>query len=307
MLYYIISMNKKESKVVTKRETNKKLVKKSAKSSVFTHIFSIPKYKRELYLCFHSKDKDIKEEEIKTWTLSSIFTNIQINDLGLLVRNTLLVLVEAQSVWTLNILPRMLEYLGESYNRYVIETNQNIYGTKKVNLPKPELYVLYTGNKVIKNKIISFKNEFFNNNCPIDIRVKVITLKESTKIVKEYIRFSKVLDDNNKKYGYTKMSINETIKYCIRHNILKDYLNEYKKEVYNIMTSVYDQKTATDMYGNERYAMGRAEGIQLGIEQGIEQGELEAFVKIYKKGMITAEEAGRMLNISVGHFLKLAK
>ena len=296
--------NERKAKAVSKKkELKKKVVKKNAKSSVFTHIFSIAKYKRELYLCFHPKDKDIKDEEIKTWTLSSIFTNIQINDLGILVRDTILLLVEAQSTWTLNILPRVLEYLGESFNRYVIETKQNIYGEKKVKLPKPELYVLYTGNKVIKEKEISFKKEFFNNKCPVDIRIKVITIKNSSKILKEYIKFTKVLDKNNKEYGYTKKSITETIKYCIEHKILKEYLKEYKKEVYNIMTSVYDQKTATDMYGNERYATGLLEG----REEGMQQGEMDAFVKIYKRGLIKELDAARMLNISVEEFLKLVK
>ena len=69
------------------------------------------------------------------------------------------------------------------------------------------------------------------------------------------------------------------------------------------MTSVYDQKTATDMYGNERYATGLATGMQ----QGREEGEIEAFIKIYKGGMINAKDAARMLNIAVEQFLKLAK
>ena len=89
------------------------------------------------------------------------------------------------------------------------------------------------------------------------------------------------------------------------------------------MTSVYDQKTATDMYGNERYATGLATGMQQGreegreegmqqgreegMQQGREEGEIEAFIKIYKGGMINAKDAARMLNIAVEKFLKLAK
>ena len=296
-------MESQKKRAKPKKRESQKVVKKNAKSSVFTHLFSIDKYKKELYLCFHPKDKGIDEKEIETWTLSSIFTNIQINDLSLLVRDTILVLVEAQSTWTLNILPRVLEYLGESFNRYVLKTNQNIYGEKKVKIPKPELYVLYTGNKVIKEKEISLRKEFYNKDSPVDIKIKVITIKNSSKILKEYIKFTKVLDKNNKQYGYTKKSINETIKYCIESNILKDYLVEYKKEVYNIMTSVYDQKTATDMYGNERYATGLVEG----KAEGRAEGETEAFVKIYKNGMINAKDAARMLNITVEQFLKFAK
>ena len=283
--------------MLKRNKNNKHIVKKNIKSSVFTHLFSISKYKKELYVSLHPKDNDIEEKEIKTWTLSSIFTNIQINDLSLLVKNKLLILVEAQSTWTLNILPRMIEYIGESFNRYVLETNQNIYGTKKVELPKPELYVLYTGNKIIKDKFISFKKEFFDNNCPIDIKINIITINNSNKVVKEYIKFTKIIDTNTKKYGYTKKSINETIDYCIKKNILREYLTEYKKEVYNIMTSVYDQKTATEMY--ERAL--RAEG----IEQGIEQGSISVVLNLFKHKYINLETALKVLNMSKNEFLKL--
>ena len=281
----------------SKSKSKRNILKRNVKSSVFTHLFSISKYKKELYVSLHPKDKDIDVKDIKTYTLSSIFTNIQINDLGLLVKDTLLVLVEAQSTWTLNILPRMIEYIGESFNRYVLETNQNIYGTKKVDLPKPELYVLYTGIKTIKDKSISFKKEFFNSKCPIDVKVNVITLNNSSKVVKEYIRFAKLLDTNTKKYGYTKKSINETIDYCIEKNILREYLLEYKKEVYNIMTSVYDQKTATEMY--ERSL--RAEGMQ----QGIQQGSISIVLNMFKQKLIDIATATKALNMTESEFLKL--
>ena len=283
--------------MANKSKSKNHIVKRNIKSSVFTHLFSISRYKKELYVSLHPKDKDIDVKDIKTYTLSSIFTNIQINDLGLLVKDTLLVLVEAQSTWTLNILPRMIEYIGESFNRYVLETNQNIYGTKKVDLPKPELYVLYTGIKTIKDKSISFKKEFFNSKCPIDVKVNVITLNNSSKVVKEYIRFAKILDTNTKKYGYTKKSINETIDYCIEKNILREYLLEYKKEVYNIMTSVYDQKTATEMY--ERSL--RAEGMQ----QGIQQGSISIVLNMFKQKLIDIATATKALNMTASEFLKL--
>lgn len=189
----------------------------------------------------------------------------------------------------------MLEYLAESYNRYVIETNQNIYGTKKVRLPKAELYVLYTGSKQIKEREISFKKEFFNDNSPIEIRVKVISLKNSSKIVKEYIRFSKVLDNKNKQYNYAKKSINETIKYCITHNILKEYLKENRKEVYNMMTSVYDQDTAIEMCMREQYAEGRAEG------------KLSVLVSMVKDKLLSVAEAAKRLGVSEKEFMRLAK
>jgi len=306
-----------------KKSKTKKFVKKNIKSSVFTHLFSIPKFKKELYLSLHPNDKYINEKDIKIYTLSSIFTNIQINDLGLLVKEVLLLLVEAQSTWTVNILPRMLQYVAESINRYVHDTKQNLYSTKQVTLPKPELYVLYTGSKIIKEKMLSFKKTFYNNDSPIEVKVNVITLNNSNKLIKEYIKFTKIIDVNNKKYGYTKNSINETIEYCIENNILRDYLSEYKKEVYNIMISVYDQKTATDMYLREQcdiamkeglakgMEQGREEGIEEGIEQGIErgllQGKLDILVEMVKDKTLSVADAAKRIGLSEKEFLKYVK
>ena len=284
-------------------DTNFKMIKRNAKSSIFTNLFSKTKYKKELYVCLHPKDKNIDVNEIKIWTLSSIFTNIQINDLGLLVRDKLLVLVEAQSTWTVNILPRMIGYIGESFNRYIIETKQNIYGSKKVTLPMPELYVLYTGRKNITQKSISFKKEYFNDKCPIDVKVKIITINNSNNIIQEYIKFTKIFDENNKKYGYTKRSIEETINKCINSNILKNYIEENKKEVYNIMTSVYDQTTATEMYKRSLLEEGRNEGLLEGRLEGRLEGKSDLLIQQYKENIISKEYAAKALNISVNEFM----
>ena len=111
----------------------------------------------------------------------------------------------------------------------------------------------------------------------------------------------KVLDKGNKKYGYTKKSINETIKYCIEHNILKDYLEKYKMVVYNIMTSIYNQETATYMYGNERYAAGKAEG----KAEGKKEGMVEAFVSMVKEGLMNVKDAAKRLGMSEKELTKL--
>ena len=81
------------------------------------------------------------------------------------------------------------------------------------------------------------------------------------------------------------------------------------------MGILFDQDIITRNYENEIFEEGKAEGMQQGIEkgieqgmqQGIEQGELDAFVKIYKKGMIKASDAAKMLNITVTKFLDLVK
>ena len=89
-------------------------IRRNVKDSVFTHLFSIPKYRRELYLSLHPEDANIGEDEIESVTLSNVLSSGLYNDLGIYVKKRLIILVEAQSIWTENILWRMLYYLAES-------------------------------------------------------------------------------------------------------------------------------------------------------------------------------------------------
>ena len=62
------------------------------------------------------------------------------------------------------------------------------------------------------------------------------------------------------------------------------------------MTSVYDQKTATEIY--ERAL--RAEGIQ----QGIEQGKIELMISMIKDKIISINDAAKKLGITESEILK---
>ncbi len=83
-----------------------------------------------------------------------------------------MILTEAQSTWTMNIIIRALMYLVQSYHEYFERRNDNLYGSKKVKVPKPELYVIFTGKRVSKPEYISLSEEFFNGEgCAIDVKV----------------------------------------------------------------------------------------------------------------------------------------
>ena len=71
---------------------------------------------------------------------SSIIVHEMYNDLGFVVSNRLIVLVEEQSTWSVNIVVRFLMYLGETYRRYIEKNDLDLYTSKKLELPKPELY-----------------------------------------------------------------------------------------------------------------------------------------------------------------------
>ena len=110
------------------------VAKRTVKDSVFTDLFAEPKYLLQLYQSIHPEDVEVKEEDLQTVTLENIFTDDIYNDLGFIKGDKLMVLVEAQSTWTSNIIIRGLEYLVHSYRRYFIENNIDLYKNKKVSL-----------------------------------------------------------------------------------------------------------------------------------------------------------------------------
>ena len=75
-----------------------------------------------------------------------------------------------------------------SYHEYFERTSQSLYKSKKVKMPKPELYVIYTGNKGRKPDTISLSQEFFSG-ADIDIEIKAKMIYENDNIINEYIVF----------------------------------------------------------------------------------------------------------------------
>ena len=104
-------------------------MKRSVKDSVFTYLFKQPEYTRQLYLALHPEDTDVKESDFKLVTLENVLTTGFYNDLGIQVRNRLILLVEAQSTFSVNIALRMLLYLAGTYKEYIEEQKLDLYGS----------------------------------------------------------------------------------------------------------------------------------------------------------------------------------
>ncbi len=77
------------------------------KDSVFTYVFKQPEYARKLYLALHPEDTDVTEADCRLVTLENVLTTGMYNDVGLQVRNVLILLVEAQSIFSVNIALRI--------------------------------------------------------------------------------------------------------------------------------------------------------------------------------------------------------
>ncbi len=219
------------------------MAKRTAKNSVFLDLFQNKSYLLKLYKTLHPEDTTATEDSLTDVTIENVLTDNLYNDLGFIVNNKLMILIEAQSTWTMNILIRVLLYLAQSYHEYFQRTSQDYYKSRKVKMPKPELYVIYTGNKGRKPDKISLSKEFFKDaDIDIEVRAKVIYESDTDDIINQYIIFCKVFNEQTKQYGMARKAITETIRICKDRNVLKEYLAWREKEVVTIMMSLFDEE-----------------------------------------------------------------
>ncbi len=187
------------------------IAKYTIKDSVFTNLFQDKKYLIQLYRALHPEDTETTEDELKDITIKNILVDVCYNDLGFTVGDKIMILTEAQTTWTMNIIIRALMYLVQSYHEYFERRNDNLYGSKKVKLPKAELYVIFTGKRVSKPEYVS--------------------LSEELKI-----------------YGRTRVAITNTINICKDRDVLKEYLSSREKEVVDMVMTLFDEEQVMRAY-----------------------------------------------------------
>ena len=249
--------------------------KRTAKNSVFLDLFQDKSYLLKLYQTLHPEDTMATEDSLTDVTITNVLTDNLYNDLGFIANNKLMILVEAQSTWTVNILVRVLRYLAQSYHEYFQRTCQDYYKSRKVKMPKPELYVIFTGNKGRKPDKISLAKEFFEGaDIDIEVKAKVIYESDTDDIINQYIIFCKVFNEQTKQHGMTQKAVTETIRICKDRNVLGEYLAQREKEVVTIMMSLFDEEQIMKSFiRSERHDEAR-----------------ETAERLIKKGKMTLED-----------------
>lgn len=226
------------------------IMKRTIKDSVFTDLFQDKKYLLQLYKALHPEDTDVTENDLNDITIKNVLTDNIYNDLGFTVGGKLMILVEAQSsVWTVNIIVRALMYLVQTWHDYFERTKQNLYKSKKVQMPIPEVYVIFTGERKTRPSEISLSQEFFGGKeCAVDVKVKMIYDGKEGDIINQYVMFTKVCNEQMKKYGRTRKAVMEAIRICKDRNVLSEYLSSKESEVVSIMMVLYDEEEIMRSY-----------------------------------------------------------
>ena len=199
------------------------------------------------------------------------------NDLGIQVRDRLLLLIEAQTNFSINIALRVLLYLADTYKRYVEGHKLDLYGSKPVRVPRPELYVIYTGNRkqVPETVLLS---DLYEGKGDAEIRVKVLRGGKEGDILSQYVRFCQIADAARRQHGNGPEAIDGMLRQCKEENILMPFLATRQKEVRDIMGLLFDDATIREIHDYNVALEARQEGMERGMEKGRE-GQKECYLQ----------------------------
>ena len=143
MAKQIAGKAKRTSKPKAKMQTVGK-TKWNTKYSGCRHLLAFPECQLELYKTLHPDDQDVSEADIKTITRDCVVTTHEHNDLGILIKDRLMVFVEAQSSWSPNIVIRLMSYAVQSLMDYFRERDVYLFSSTKAECPRIELYAIFS-------------------------------------------------------------------------------------------------------------------------------------------------------------------
>jgi len=271
-------------------KTNKKF-----KSSVFSLLFSEPDLLRELYCALDGVSLP-SDAPVSINTLEDVLFMDFINDISFEIDGKLVVLIEHQSTINENMALRLLMYIGRVYEK--ITEGRNIYKGKPIKIPQPQFFVLYNGVEPYPDEKVIKLSESFEKleslglpekDIPgLELTVRVININEGRnqalaarcKNLAEYSAFVAKVRSFEREFGSREEAIKEAVKYCQKHDILREFLKLHASEVLNMLYTEWNWDDALAVRFEEGREEGLDEGIEKGREEGIEKGRFNEKLEI---------------------------
>lgn len=223
--------------------------KRNVRDSVFTKMLSSKKRSLEFYKAIFPDDVDATEDDLEIITLRPVFTSSRYNDFSLRVRDELLIFVEAQSRWNINVVFRLFLYLALYWLWYYADGkhNKELFDRKKMRLAKPRAYILYSGDKKIPGRL-SLRKLFYKNDPDMpDFVARVISGDPSRpdgNILDQFSFFERTFAEQQKLYDNAEDVVINTIRICLAAGALVEFFEENRGELENIMRLECEQDWA---------------------------------------------------------------
>jgi hypothetical protein len=225
-------------------------------------------------------------------TLSDALFMDRINDVSFTIDNKLVVLIEHQSTINPNMALRLLLYIARIYEKLI--DNKKVYSRTKLAVPRPEFIVLYNGEDDYPAESAMCLSEHFehtgkNDTIDLELRVKVYNinkgcnpkLEEQSKVLGDYAALIARVREYEKAGLVPEKALEKTVRWCIRHGYLRDFLKRHGSEVVNMLITEWNWDDAKEVWQEE----AREEGLQEGLTEGSRQEKLEIARKLKTIGL----------------------
>jgi DNA-binding NarL/FixJ family response regulator len=287
------------------------------KDSVFSFLFSDPALLRELYCALEGVDLP-PGLPVSINTLRNILFLGPVNDISFEIGDKLVVLIEHQSTINPNMALRLLLYIAKMCEKKV--KDRNLYGSKLVQVPRPEFWVLYNGTAPYPEEETLRLSDAFEKvtalglpeKTALELEVRVVNINggrngaavQRSKTLAQYSAFIDRVRTFTEELGDREEGMKAAIRYCREHDILKAFLETHAGEVLNMLLEEYTVEDAMALMRKESLEEGRmegreegrAEGREEGREEGRMEGREEAVANLLAYGM-TPEQISRALKL----------
>ena len=204
----------------------------------------------QLYKELFPNDTTITQGDLELYKVERVLTNHPYNDLGLLARKKLIVLAEAESDWSVNIIYRLAGYYFDSMEQFATQMGMNSHQKAKIDLLDVEAFIVYPGKEDVPDTI-SLREVFFGGDeSKPDFKAVVIHGDIEPGILQEYMGFCRVLDEQRVLHRgdpTPEKWIEVTVKESIKRGFLVNYLSDHKTEVQKIMFDMYNPAYVEEM------------------------------------------------------------
>ena len=242
------------------KEANKKY-----RDSVFRDYFNDEE--RLLSLCNAILGTNYQNsEKLIINTLEGIFFDNQKNDISCVIENNFLVLIEHQTSVNNNMPFRCLSYVTELLNN-LIENKDRLYHKALIQFPRPKFFVLYDGDaKEPLQREMRLSDAFGGDNSALELIVTALNINfglpqpllSKCQYLREYSTLVGKVKEGIRAGLTRKEAISRAVRYCLDNGLMKGYLEENSKEVFNMLALQWEQDKAI----RASYEDGRDDAIE---------------------------------------------
>lgn len=97
-------------------------------------------------------------------------------------------------------------------------------------------------------------------------------LMNKCKVLEEYARFVDISRQFIQEEQDRQKALNDSVDYCIEHDILSEFLKKYRAEVLGMLLEQFDVKKYERSLRAEGFEEGQWEGFEKGHQEGIQEG-----------------------------------